>query len=112
MPYHATAATVGNSRGFRVDAAFFKAHPEFATGDYQVDVIAPGRMLVQTEPRTPDAEPDPVFNAFLGFMEREMASHPERIVPLTVAEHRKAAELVEGVVVDPEALFDDDFEMP
>ena len=111
MSYHATAATVGNSRGLRLDAALFKTHPEFAKGEYEVDVIAPGRLLVRAETQSA-AEADPVFDAFLSFMEREMTQHPEQITPLTGTQNQEAAALIEGIDVDFDRDLGDDYEMP
>ena len=47
MSFHATATKDGNSKGLRLDAALYRDHPEFAFGEYVVDVIAPGRLLVR-----------------------------------------------------------------
>lgn len=111
MSYHASAATVGNSRGLRLDAALFKAHPEFAKGEYEVDVIAPGRLLVRVE--VPNrVEADPVFETFLSFIEREMVADPEHITPLTIAQAREAAAVVGDMDVDLEGDLGDDYEMP
>ena len=61
MAYHARATTVGNSKALRLDAALFRAHPEFGIGEFAVSVIAPGRMLIQTIAEHANDETDPVL---------------------------------------------------
>ena len=55
-----------------------------------------------------DSEEDPVIGRFLGFLADDMATHPERIRPVTAALVAEAAALVEGVEVDLEAALPDD----
>ena len=81
--YEGTVVAVGNSRGMRLPAGFFHAHPEFE-GKVQLTVIAGGAVLVS--PKSPPHgkiskdEGDPVLVSFLQFMERQMTEHPEDIV--------------------------------
>ena len=112
MTYRAKAATVGNSKALRLDSALFRAHPEFATGEFAVSVIAPGCMLVQAAVETAKDEADPVFDAFLGFLERQMELRPELIGRVTRAERREADEILRGVPSDPHADLGDDFGLP
>ena len=112
MTYHAKAATVGNSKALRLDSALFRAHPEFASGDFAVSVIAPGCMLVQATAENSKDETDPVFDAFLGFIERQMELRPDLISAVTRADRRDADEILRGTRSDPEADLGDDFEVP
>jgi antitoxin PrlF len=100
--YEGTVVQVGNSRGMRLPAGFFNAHPEF-TGKVQVTVVADGAVLVSAKkaPGRKNAgdEDDPVMTAFLRFIERQMIEHPEDIVAADAGQLRRIARLVKGVVV-------------
>lgn len=102
--YAGKVTQVGNSKGIRLDAAFFKAHPEFG-GEVQATVLAEGQVLLSAKAkrraRGNRAEPpDPVMTSFLGFLERQMCAHPERIRPLDAKLLDEIAELVKGVDVE------------
>jgi antitoxin PrlF len=112
MVYHAKAATVGNSKALRLDAALFRAHPEFGTGEFAVSVIAPGQMLVQAMTESANDETDPVFDAFLGFVEHQMELRPDLISAVTQTDRREAAEILRGVRSDPNEDLGDDFVIP
>ena len=113
MPYTGKATKTGNSKGFRFESALFVAHPEFATGDLEADVIAPGRLLVRTrEDAVPHEEADPVLDAFLAFLGDQMQQHPERIQPFSAEDVEGLDELLAGVEYDPNEPLDDDFEPP
>ena len=96
------SASIGNSKGFRFDAALFKSNPEFF-GKVRATVLAPGQMLVsvvptgEPPPEPQDEEENPVMQAFLGFLEGQMAAHPELIEPVSEAHMAQIAALVEGV---------------
>ena len=110
MSFHATAAKVGNSRGLRLDAALFREHPEFQSGEFEVDVIAPGRLLVRAETLTTATETaDPVLSAFLAFMDTQMALRPDLLTSFDPAQLHLVDALVEGVEVDESTVFPDDF---
>jgi antitoxin PrlF len=99
--YSGKVTQVGNSRGIRLDAAFFRAHPEFG-GEVQATVLAEGQVLLSAKAtrraRGQKAEaPDPVMASFLGFLERQMQAHPERIRPLNAKLLDEIGELVRGV---------------
>jgi antitoxin PrlF len=99
--YEGTVVQVGNSRGMRLPAGFFAAHPEFREGKVKVTVVADGQVLVSAASsgrasRGGD-EADPVMEAFLRFVEREMIEHPEQIVPADADQLRRIGKLVEGV---------------
>ena len=72
--YEGTVVKVGNSRGMRLPAGFFHAHPEF-NGKAQVTVVGDGAVLVSTKPsvrrKAPD-EADPVVTGLLSFLEAQM----------------------------------------
>lgn len=99
------STSIGNSKGFRFDAALFKANPEFF-GEVRGTVLAPGQMLVSVVPtgrqlpEPQDEEENPVMQAFLSFMEGQMAAHPELIEPVSEAQMAEIAALVEGVELD------------
>jgi antitoxin PrlF len=102
--YAGKVTRVGNSKGIRLDAAFFKAHPEFG-GEVQATVLAEGQVLLSAKarhrPRVGKADPvDPVVASFLGFLERQMRRHPERIRPLDEKLLEEIGELVKGVDVE------------
>lgn len=101
--YGGKVTPVGNSKGIRLDAAFFKAHPEF-NGDVRATVLADGQVLLSAKstarrpPRNDDA--DPVMLGFLQFLEKQMAEHPDLIEPVDRAQLARIGKLVEGVDVE------------
>jgi antitoxin PrlF len=101
--YEGTVVQVGNSRGMRLPAGFFHAHPEF-TGKVQVTVVADGTVLMSTKPiskRKPkEDEGDPVVASFLQFMDKQMTEHPGDIVAADADQLRRIGKLVEGVDVE------------
>ena len=101
--YEGTVVQVGNSRGMRLPAGFFHAHPEFS-GKVQVTVVADGTVLVSARPtskRKPKAdEGDPVVASFLQFMDKQMTEHPGDIVAADADQLRRIGKLVEGVDVE------------
>ncbi|MBI3983218.1 MAG: hypothetical protein HY337_09910 [Gemmatimonadetes bacterium] len=111
MPYRAKAATVGNSKALRLDSALFREHPEFAAGEFAVSVIAPGCMLVQAEANRTDHEADPVFDAFVTFLEHQMAQRPDLISAAARSDRHEADEILRGVAPDPHADLGPDFSL-
>ena len=101
--YEGTVVQVGNSRGMRLPAGFFHAHPEFS-GKVQVTVVADGTVLVSARPpskRKPKEDPgDPVVASFLQFMDKQMTEHPGDIVAADADQLRRIGKLVEGVDVE------------
>ena len=99
------STSIGNSNGFRFDAALFKANPEFF-GEVRATVLAPGQMLVSVVPMDEqasalqDEETNPVLQAFLSFLEGQMKAHPDLIEPVSAAQMAHIAALVEGVEPD------------
>ncbi len=100
--YGGTVTPVGNSKGIRVDAEFFKAHPEF-NGKVDVTVISDGQVLLSAKKATRRAaedEEDPVMLGFLSFLQKQMAEHPELIEPADRAQLARIRKLVKGVDID------------
>jgi len=101
--YTGKVTQVGNSKGVRVDAAFFKAHPEFS-GEVQVTVLADGQALLSAKTRgrrrSTSEDADPVMLGFLRFLQNQMADHPDEIVSADAAQLRRIGKLVKGVEVD------------
>lgn len=104
--YRATPARVGNSRGFRIDAALFQAHPELRDGNFEAAYIGTGTILVRPRSATTRRAPaagqgvDPVVAAYLAWTERVMTEQPEFLRPMTAREFEVAEALVAGVEVD------------
>ncbi len=99
--YAGKVTPVGNSRGIRLDAGFFRAHPEFS-GEVQATVLGEGQVLLSARPRRARRAksanaPDPVMISFLGFLEAQMRKHPEQIRPLDRTLLEDIGELVKGV---------------
>jgi antitoxin PrlF len=112
--YTAKATTVGNSKALRLDRALFRAHPEFATGDFKVSVLGPGAMLVTAaaRPGGEQAETDPVLEGYLAFVEQQMLNRPECIRPLTTEAVRGLDTLLADVAMDRDEELADDFGLP
>ena len=112
MSYTGRATRTGNSRAIRLESALFTSHPEFAEGEVEADVIAPGCLLIRTPAQGRDESRDPVFSAYLGFLEAQIANRPELLRPLTTEDVAGLDELLEGVVYDKGEALDDEFELP
>jgi hypothetical protein len=112
MSYSGRATRTGNSRAFRFESALFTSHPEFAEGDMEADVIAPGRLLIRTRPPEDEVNPDPVFGAYLAFLEAQMVANPDLLRPFTTEDIAGLDELLEGVEYDKDEALDEDFELP
>ena len=97
--YSGKVTAVGNSKGIRLDAAFFKAHPEFET-DVRATVLADGQVLLSAQSSGKKAKAqkeDPVLLGFLGFLEAQMAAQLERITAADPAQLARIRKLVKGV---------------
>jgi len=99
--YRGKQTRTGNSSGFRFESALFRSHPEF-NGEVRAHVIAPGQMLVSAI--TPSSEEfdenDPVLEAFLAFLAKDMEDHPDSIRPLDENMFKRAEELTKGMIVN------------
>ena len=98
--YEGTVVQVGNSRGMRLPAGFFNAHPEFS-GKVKATFVADGQVLISAQPvakgKAATPETDPIMESFLSFLEEQMAAHPEQIVPVDEAQLKRIGALVAGV---------------
>jgi prlF antitoxin for toxin YhaV_toxin len=103
MQYEGTVVQVGNSRGMRLPAGFFNAHPEFS-GKVKATFVADGQVLISAQPgaksRAAKPETDPVMDSFLSFLETQMAAHPEQILPADAKQLARIGTLVASVKVD------------
>lgn len=100
--YGGKVTPVGNSKGIRLDAAFFKAHPEF-NGEVRATVLADGQVLLSAKGMrrsSKNDDADPVMLGFLQFIEKQMAEHPELIEPVDREQLARIGKLVEGVDVE------------
>ena len=101
--YTGKVTPVGNSKGIRLDARFFKAHPEF-DGAVRSTVLADGQVLLSANSRRRpvprDADADPVLQGFLGFLAKQMVDHPELIEPADRAQLKRIGKLIAGVKID------------
>ena len=101
--YEGTVVQVGNSRGMRMPAGFFNAHPEFS-GKVRMTVVGDGQVLVSAaapaKRKARDDEGDPVMDSFLQFLDRQMTESPQDIVAADTDQLRRIAKLVKGVRVE------------
>ena len=101
--YSGKVTPVGNSKGIRIDAAFFKAHPEF-NGDVKATVLADGQVLLSArgsnQGRATEDDSDPVMLGFLSFLEQQLSKHPEMITPVDQEQLDRISRLVGDVESD------------
>ncbi|MFZ9298131.1 MAG: type II toxin-antitoxin system PrlF family antitoxin [Hylemonella sp.] len=71
--------------------------------------VRPGGEVVLTRAATPETD-DPVLGQFLGFLARDMASHPERLQAVDAALVQRLNALVGDVAVDLDAALSEDDE--
>ena len=84
--YHGKTASVGNSRGIRLESAFFKSHDLNVGRECTVRPLAGDTFIVSFAGGSGDSaldeqEQDPVFAGFLQFLENDMIARPEAISP-------------------------------
>ncbi len=119
--YSASPAQIGNSRGYRMDAALFQAHPELHEGSFEAAYLGAGTILLR--PRTPDPakgrvgdgvdDIDPVAAAYLAWSERAMIEQPNLLREMSMREFELAEALIAGMRVDLDRdRLPDDFELP
>ena len=101
--YSGKVTPVGNSKGIRLDSAFFKVHPEFK-GKVRATVLAAGQVLLSAKSAGRKAKAgeadDPVVLGFLRFIERQMKDRPDLIAPADEKQLKRIAKLVAGVERD------------
>ena len=71
--------------------------------------IRPGGEVVLSR-AVPSEEHDPVLGQFLGFLARDMASHPQRLTAIDAALVQRVQALTSGVEVDLDAALSSDDE--
>jgi antitoxin PrlF len=101
--------TSGASEAIRLDKDLFKQNPEFKQqAEVRADIIGPGKMLISVlnRPET-TTEEDPIVDAFLSFIEKDMLHNPASLTPLSADVISRAKALTAGIVVTDED-FDDD----
>ncbi len=112
MPtFTGSITTTGKSEAIRLDKALFRLHPEFRQkAKVRAQVIAPGHALISiVEEGTPALEEeDPVFTAFLSFLEKDMKTHPERIAGLSKRSLDRAIRLTKGLTVNDDERLPED----
>lgn len=98
--YAGKVTPVGNSKGIRLDAAFFRAHPEFE-GEVRATVLADGHVLLSARraARRPGMveQEDPVVLGFLRFLEAQLLARPDQIVAADAGQLARIGKLVKGV---------------
>jgi hypothetical protein len=69
-------------------------------------------MLVQATVDDAEDKTDPVFAAFLGFVEHQMRLRPDLITSVTRGDRREADEILRGVRASADEDLGDDFGLP
>jgi hypothetical protein len=114
--FKASAARIGNSRGFRVDASMFQQHPELIEGPFEATYVGDGTVLIRRtapKPGRSTTHVDPVVAAYLAWTEQAMQQDPQLLRPMTRRELQVAEALVAGVIVDLEQdRLPDEFALP
>src|SRR5258708_31081718 len=97
MSFKGALTTSGNSHAIRFEAALAKAAPEFAakSGTVRIELLGAGTALVFLEEALP-ADDDPMVEAWLRFIERDVIGHPEQLHALTETETPALEPMVEG----------------
>jgi antitoxin PrlF len=76
-------------------------------GDRLVYIVEKDRAIIM-KARDAEPSPDPVVDAFLDFLARDMASHPERLTGLTPDLIAHIQRLTEGIEIDLDAPIEGD----
>jgi hypothetical protein len=102
MGYKGRFTKTGNSKSYAFEAALFRSHPEFDARNVEADYIGPNVLLVRTVESEDDmtAGEDPVLDAFLAFVARDMVENPADIQPLSDDLLSRAERLVGDMDVD------------
>jgi hypothetical protein len=104
-----SGATTGNSRGFRIESAFFKAAPEFGVArSVRLDLIGPGRALLSVDVPAPEAAGDPLVGAWLAFVAQDVTANPDRLAGFPEPALSALETLVAGVTVNNDEAIPDD----
>src|ERR1700683_4899716 len=106
--FSGSITTTGKSEAIRLDKALFRLHPEFRQkARVRAQVISPGHALISVldDVETPTPEVDPVVEAFLSFLARDLQTRPGRKSRLTKTSLRRAIRLTAKVKVsDDDAI--------
>jgi antitoxin PrlF len=103
----------GNSMALRLEKGMLDASPEFGSGEFSVNVLGPGTLLVhRNTPFEEAGDEDPVLSTFLQFLNQEMKNTPAKITPLSRREHAFMASALKDVELEDDEEFGDDFEIP
>ncbi len=110
--YSGTITTTGRSNAIRLDKVLFRQHPEFhQKARVRAHIIGPGQLLVSViddfQVAHEETE-DPIFSAFLSFLEQDMLQHPESITPLEEDLLLRVAHLTKDVDVSDDEILPDD----
>ena len=102
MGYKGRFTKTGNSKSYAFEAALFRSHPEFDAHNVEADYIGPNVLLVRAVESEGDAttEEDPVLDAFLAFVARDMVENPVDIEPLSDDLLSRAERLVGNMEVN------------
>lgn len=106
MSYKGKITTSGTSDAIRIEKDLFKQNPEFKqAAEVRADIIGRGRMLISlVEDDSECDEDDPIVNAFLSFIERDICSRPASIKPVNEGDVQRAKALTAGVTVSDDEL--------
>lgn len=91
MAYKGKITTSGTSEAIRIEKDLFRQHPEFKRhASVEAHVIGPGQLLISVENPEIESQSDPVMNAFLSFLEGDLARNPQAVSPLDAATMKRA----------------------
>jgi antitoxin PrlF len=94
---------IGNSKGFRIPAEFYRDRPEFAA-DGWVEVVSDNTAIIRVEPTIADAdaneEDELMMRLFLDFALSESLKQGDLLHAYTVEEAASDMELIAGVELD------------
>ncbi len=109
--FSGSVARTGNSRGLRLEKAFFQAAPEFgaAGSAIRAELIGPGTVLIRMDaPAAMIEESDPIIGAWLSFIDADIQANPGRLVSFNETDLSVLEKLVEGVLASDEDVIPDD----
>ncbi len=111
--YDGKITTSGSSQAIRIIKSFFDANPEFEQkANIKAYPIGKGKALISVEPPVnADEKEDPLFDAFLSFLEKDMIENPQNLIPATREDFIKTKDLLEGVKVTDDEEMPEDFEL-
>lgn len=104
MSYKGKITTSGTSDAIRLDKDLFKQNPEFKQqAEVRADIIGPGKMLISVLGSLgTTSDEDPVVDAFLAFIEKDMLNNPANLTALNAEVIGRAKALTAGIVVTDE----------